>query len=399
MTVKKNGIVANMEVMHRLAEATGRPESLRLAHQIADLLMHVFPAAKHIPIVRRPKRDDGKLRGLFSGLQFVEPTPCRTPKKCLAAYKGAQWISGNADELPIVVEIPTGEFIGDEQLMKRVEMYEDNFSLRVMGHPIDLRVLEIDYNMPHTQHDAIYRIVHSLRMCCGVLEPPTSSRYLKLVEYKKRGVNWHSKSCNFFAAYSQRENSCLRCRHTLIRERVRTREESGKDRIYPICDSIVKCLKEESTYVSGDMKNFPVQCCILDVGQKMSGRYITKTVSFFPDHFTLSLDGIPVDLERCYVNNSIGVRQHHLILAIVKSLNVCQGVCGGDGSAVEREHQVGEEAAQMKLHALDCNIIIGERSRLDHCDSCHKLVDCMEKKAVKSSKLNDSKCEAGLCGL
>ena len=66
---------------------------------------------------------------------------------------------------------------------------------------------------------------------------------------------------------------------------------------------------------------------------------------------------------------------HHLILAKVKALQICNGLdkkeTRNSHFIVERKHQLGSESEETRVHAIDCNIVIYGRG--GHCTKCEAI--------------------------
>ena len=136
------------------------------------------------------------------------------------------------------------------------------------------------------------------------------------------------------------------------------------------CEKIIECVKKSSVFVGGDINDFPIKCCILDVKSKVDGRFLMKDLSFFEDHFILSVDGVFIDVDSCGISSQLGYRKHHQILDFVKGLRACQGVRSSHDNLVDKLHEEGTKPPTRTKHAVNCNIVISNDNRWVHCNHC-----------------------------
>ena len=349
---------------------------------MVNTIKALFPKAEFI-------RHRSGQSGLFHGVAIVEEVSCISAKSCVNALPGASWVSGSAIDFPMIMELATGKQVGHKHVKKRVTLYEDHFELSVddtvvanRRHDISLSLWSIDNKIPYTQHDNIFRFVSALKLCAGFSIEPTKAGEEEAPIDSANIRRYHSAKCHKLLLFNRRRDHCDECKLALLRY-------YSRRTTYVNCPNIVGCLEEENIYVGGDMGSLPVQCCILDVTNKMNGRYVTKSVSFYENYFTLSVDGLFVDLAECLLNDQIRISQHHHILSKVKALKICNGLDKKETLTehdfiVEREHQSGSDPQQTRVHAIDCNIVIYGFS--NHCAKCD---------AIRFKPLTD--CLAGIC--
>ena len=321
---------------------------------VTSLVTSLFTAAEIV--FKTAKQEE-----CINNVKFTHNVVCNSLPDCIELSEDINVVSGSSDHWPITVEVTTDQFIENERLINRVDLYEDSFELFVHEKQLDLSGLQIDNGMSVNEHHAIFRIAKHLRLCPGVLPASNISESMNFIEYKDAGSGYHASTCSIVIPFNSQDRVCTSCGLISFEDKAQGLQ----------CEDVVSYVQNAAIYVRGTPEDLPIQFCVIDVSSKMNGRYVTKEVSMFENEFSLTVDGNYIDIESSGFSNQKGFSQHREILEYVEALKLCQGVSqrlGSDWFSVL--HEDGGDETVRAWHAPDCHVIrvIGGDSLL--CSKC-----------------------------
>ena len=157
------------------------------------------------------------------------------------------------------------------------------------------------------------------------------------------------------------------------------------------CETLIECIKSETNVLlaSKDTAKYPIVANMI-CSDEIDHRPVVKRIEFFKTHFELFVDGTPIDLAKMDIDKNLKQEQHHAILTLVSSLQVCKGYSKTDSNTFHVRNHGDFEA----YHSFSCQVVCSLLSRKGRCDSCKKAFANMELRAKQQNdEENDQDAE------